>query len=31
MRKYNAEFKSIIFSLYQTRHSVKDFSCEYGV
>ena len=31
MKKYNAEFKSMIVELYQTGRTVKDLSREYGV
>ena len=31
MKKYNAEFKSMIVELYQTGRAIKDLSREYGV
>ena len=31
MKEYNAEFRSMIVELYQTRRTVKDLSREYGV
>ena len=31
MKKYNAEFKSMVVELYQTGRTVKDLSREYGV
>ena len=31
MKKYNAEFKSMIVELYKTGRSVKDLSREYGI
>ena len=31
MKKYNAEFKSMVVELYQTGRSVKELSREYGV
>ena len=31
MKKYNAEFKSMVVELYKTGHSVKELSREYGV
>lgn len=31
MKKYNAEFKSMIVELYQTGRATKDLSREYGV
>ena len=31
MKKYNAEFKSMVVELYKTGHWVKELSREYGV
>ena len=31
MKKYNAEFKSMVVELYKTGRSVKELSREYGV
>ena len=31
MKKYNAEFKSMVVELYTTGRSVKELSREYGV